>query len=193
MKSWISTPVQNFTVKFYTWISYTAWRVSKYGVISGPYFPVLGLNTAKYGLEITPYLDNFHALNNYIHWELWKQPLRGVPEGDYSVSFRCLHWRVTLTGCFWNIIINWSTSVSIWRCVNVNCLRVMIFFNNGWTSMLHWPRVYLIYENVSGANLGNDRVSEMELLVEIVSCLRKIGNLECVSGFQVRICVIMAW
>ena len=40
----------------------TAWKVSKYGVISGPYFPVFGLNTGKYGPEITPYLDTFHAL-----------------------------------------------------------------------------------------------------------------------------------
>ena len=39
----------------------TAWKVSKYGVISGPYFPVFGLNTGKYGPEITPYLDTFHA------------------------------------------------------------------------------------------------------------------------------------
>ena len=31
------------------------WRVSKYGVISGP-------NTGNYGPEITPYLDTFHAV-----------------------------------------------------------------------------------------------------------------------------------
>ena len=37
-------------------------KVSKYGVISGPYFPVFGLNTGKYGPEITPYLDTFHAV-----------------------------------------------------------------------------------------------------------------------------------
>ena len=37
----------------------TAWKVSKYGVISGPYFPVFGLNTGKYGPEKTPYLDTF--------------------------------------------------------------------------------------------------------------------------------------
>ena len=43
-------------------IQNTAWKVSKYGVISGPYFPVLGLNTGKYGPEITPYLDPFHAV-----------------------------------------------------------------------------------------------------------------------------------
>ena len=50
--------------------------MSKYGVISGPYFPVLGMNTeiycpntgdfspntGKYGPEITPYLETFHAV-----------------------------------------------------------------------------------------------------------------------------------
>ena len=45
--------------------------MSKYGVISGPYFSVFGLNTeisvfspntGKYGPEITPYLDTFHAV-----------------------------------------------------------------------------------------------------------------------------------
>ena len=33
----------------------TAWKVSKYGVISAP-------NTGKYGQEITPYLDTFYAV-----------------------------------------------------------------------------------------------------------------------------------
>ena len=42
--------------------SYTARKVSKEGVISGPYFPAFGLNTEKYGPEITPYLDSFHAV-----------------------------------------------------------------------------------------------------------------------------------
>ena len=37
-------------------------KVSKYGVISGPYFPVFGLNTGKYGPEITPYLDTFYTV-----------------------------------------------------------------------------------------------------------------------------------
>ena len=36
--------------------------MSKYGVISGPYFPVFGLNTGKYGPEITPCLDTFHKV-----------------------------------------------------------------------------------------------------------------------------------
>ena len=44
--------------------------MSKYGVFSGPYFPVFGTpylsvfspNTGKYGPEVTPYLDIFYAV-----------------------------------------------------------------------------------------------------------------------------------
>ena len=50
----------------YVWIweRLTAWKVSKYGVISGRYFSVFGLNIGKYGPEITPYLDTFHAVTH---------------------------------------------------------------------------------------------------------------------------------
>ena len=41
----------------------TAWKVSKYGVFSSPYFPVFGLNAGKYGPEKTPYLDIFLAVD----------------------------------------------------------------------------------------------------------------------------------
>ena len=40
----------------------TAWKVSKYRVIFGPYFSVFGLNTRKNGPEITPNLDIFYAV-----------------------------------------------------------------------------------------------------------------------------------
>ena len=50
----------------FTWIalfnicfSFTAWKVSKFGVFSGPYFPVLVLNTKIY------YLDTFYAVLLY--------------------------------------------------------------------------------------------------------------------------------
>ena len=45
----------------------TVWNVSKYGVFSGPYFPILGLNTGKYGPEKTPYLNTFHAVCEYFN------------------------------------------------------------------------------------------------------------------------------
>ena len=34
----------------------------KYGVFSGPYFPIFSPNTGKYGQEKTSYLDTFHAV-----------------------------------------------------------------------------------------------------------------------------------
>ena len=37
--------------------------MSKYGVFSGSYIPVFGLNTGKYGPEKTLYLDTFHAVD----------------------------------------------------------------------------------------------------------------------------------
>ena len=37
--------------------------MSKYRVISGPYFSVFSPNIGKYGPEITPYMDTFYALN----------------------------------------------------------------------------------------------------------------------------------
>ena len=53
----------------------TAQKVFKYGVYSGPYFPVFGLNTDMYSVNLrfqseyrkylpekTPYLDTFHAV-----------------------------------------------------------------------------------------------------------------------------------
>ena len=50
----------------------TAWKVSKYGVISGPYFPAFRLNmeiysvfspnTGKCGPESNSYLDTFQAV-----------------------------------------------------------------------------------------------------------------------------------
>ena len=54
-------------------VPHTVWKVSKYGVFSGPYFPVFGLNTeiygvfspntGKYGPGKTPCLDTFHAVS----------------------------------------------------------------------------------------------------------------------------------
>ena len=42
----------------------TAWKVSKYGVFSRPYFPV-------FGPEKTPYLDHFYTVTNRQALSLW--------------------------------------------------------------------------------------------------------------------------
>ena len=44
-------------VEIYLWI---AWKVSKYGDFSGPYFPV-------FRLKYSPNLDTFHAVLNSMH------------------------------------------------------------------------------------------------------------------------------
>ena len=59
--------------------------MSKYGVISGSYFPVFGLNTAKYGPEITLYLDTFHAV--YVITILTKVP-SGMPDWVQNISLQ---------------------------------------------------------------------------------------------------------
>ena len=41
---------------------FTARKMSKYGVFSGPYFPVFGLNTGTYGPENTPFLDTLYLI-----------------------------------------------------------------------------------------------------------------------------------
>ena len=41
---------------------YTTWKVSKYRVFSGPYFPVFCPSTGNYGPEKTTYLDIFHPV-----------------------------------------------------------------------------------------------------------------------------------
>ena len=42
----------------------TVQKMSQYGVFSGPYFPVFGLNTGKYEPEKAPNLDLFHVVAN---------------------------------------------------------------------------------------------------------------------------------
>ena len=63
-----------FSISWFYEVNAT-WKVSKYGVFSGPYFPAVGLNkersgvfspnARKYGPEKAPYLDNFHAVQSF--------------------------------------------------------------------------------------------------------------------------------
>ena len=64
--------------------SFTTWKVSKYGVFSGPYFPVSGLNTEIY------------SVNLYIQYEYRKIRTRkysvfGHFSRSVSAEFRRIH------------------------------------------------------------------------------------------------------
>ena len=67
--------------------------MSKYGVFSGSYFPAFALNTGKYGLEKTQYLDTFHTVNQIIqfdlffsssYWEILASQKRALPIIDVN-------------------------------------------------------------------------------------------------------------
>ena len=59
----------------------TVWKVSKYGIFSGPYF----LEYGKYGPEKTPYLDNFDAVLKFKKIFTWQDP-SGVVIIGYAVA-----------------------------------------------------------------------------------------------------------
>ena len=44
------------------------WKVSKYEVFSGPPFPIIGVNTGKYGPGKTPSLDTFSGIYSSTNW-----------------------------------------------------------------------------------------------------------------------------
>ena len=60
--------------------SYTAWKVSRYGVFSGP-------NTGKYRPENIPYLDTFHAVRP---WHTNKFHIEKPT--TFCFSFWTCHW-----------------------------------------------------------------------------------------------------
>ena len=47
-----SKPYYFLTINTTLLTDYTAWKVSKYGVFSGSYFPIFGLNTETYSLNL---------------------------------------------------------------------------------------------------------------------------------------------
>ena len=84
-----------------------AWKLSKYRVISGPYFRAFGLNISpkagKYGPEITPYLDTFHAVDNfYVFSEL--KPLQFMRSINLNKGFFVKKQEITLIATQHNLI-----------------------------------------------------------------------------------------
>ena len=61
--------------------------MTKYEVISGPYFPVFRLNTGKYGSDITPCLDTFHAVLDV--WQSFECTFEIFP---FFILYRISFW-----------------------------------------------------------------------------------------------------
>ena len=97
----LSLTLWNTTCAYtFTWgmESYTAWKVSKYGVISGPYFPVFGLNTERYSvyLRIRSEYRKIPTRNNSIFGHishsanLDQNKIIGAVLLDFSKAFYCI-------------------------------------------------------------------------------------------------------
>ena len=82
-------------------ITHTAWNLSKYGVIFGPYFLVFSLNTGKYGPEITRYLDTFHVVAN-THYTILNDK-----EGAFHITPR------QRSSVYWNLVMSNKITISI--------------------------------------------------------------------------------
>ena len=76
---------QTMTWQRKRFFSINAWKMSKCGVFSGPYFPASELNTGKYGPEKDTYLDTFHAV--YI-WLLKQITYQGMQKSDNIKGFK---------------------------------------------------------------------------------------------------------
>ena len=79
--------------------------MSKYGGFSGPYFPVFGLNTERYGVsftpylsvfspntekyepEKTPYLDIFHVVIAYLYGNIQNKPKRRCYKDTFNQTY----------------------------------------------------------------------------------------------------------
>ena len=57
-----------------TWKTSTAWRVGKYGVFSGPYFPAFKVNTVRYGVSllIQSECGKIWSRKNFVFWHFWR-------------------------------------------------------------------------------------------------------------------------
>ena len=118
----------------------TTWKVSKYGVISGLYFLVFGLNTKRYsylsifspnariyGPEITPYLGTFQAVETY------------------SNFYKLIH--VLLQACF--ITRHFFKNVCDNSCDNLQC-------SNRWRENF-WKNVACCWKVEAKSGLNLDR------------------------------------
>ena len=95
--------MKSVQIRSYFWSVFSRIRTEygdlfKYGVISGPYFPVFGLNTGKYGPEITPYLDTYHAVWQILFYNefLVTSFVSTVQEKEWLINYHSNFYCLTL-------------------------------------------------------------------------------------------------
>ena len=103
-KQVLGTPLNSFVSFFRLGNFNTVWKVAKYGVFSGPYFPVFGLSKGKYGPEKlrmwTPFTQcNVAIHSNKLYPELSESEVKKLHEkfcDEIVLALLCC-WVLTLT------------------------------------------------------------------------------------------------
>ena len=122
-------------------MNYTAWKVSKYGVFSGPYFPVIGLNTEIY------------VVNLYIQSEYRKiRTRKNSAFGHFSRSAKIFTFKsvwIAMTGL--NLSTGACKKISKFRKVSGFQLRVSVMVKYWlpftWTHKVHFSRIFRSFLN----------------------------------------------
>ena len=83
-----------------------AWKVSKYGVVSGPYFPVFGLNTEIYSIHLCIQSEcrKIRTRNNSVFGHFSGSVFVQRRYQDYFICHRNLFWIVGMVNCFIGIL-----------------------------------------------------------------------------------------
>ena len=104
------------------WTTSHCVKVSKYGVISGLYFHVVSPNTGKYGPEINPYLDTFHAVNTM---KIVRTIFRSLFE-DSTISTKFLKSHICNTFCIEIITLLGILTIKDWRILKSD--KIMLYW-----------------------------------------------------------------
>ena len=106
--------------------TYTAWKLSKYGVISGPYFPVFGLTTETFfvNLRVQSEYRKVRARNNSVFGH-FSRSVRISLRGE-KTSYVILRLKLrTINHSIWNATLGWNGLMSISIQLLSICLLVL--------------------------------------------------------------------
>ena len=112
----------------------TGWKVSKYGVISGPYSPVFSPNTGKYGPEITPY---------------WSRSVRQMD--TFSSSYRIFSWgnsKISSFQCFRKSVFWWNYIPSEHLQEIQFSVKMQAVSPETSLKLIHSTRVFTVFTNI---------------------------------------------
>ena len=120
--------------------------MSKYGVFSGPYFPVFSPNKGKYGPEKILYLDTFHTVTMKFNGR-YSHRIKGTAMGN---PMAVIYANIFMSVFESNILLKYQNK---YKCKSASWSRFIDIFYI-WTSdeksLKHFPDICNKYSNSKG-------------------------------------------